>query len=122
MIGDSIEFLRGNAEVIYDAEHFFDGYNANPEYAIADIAGRRQAGATLARVVRHQWRHVAGTNRRVDHEPQSQCYPTTTSKSASTATTTANWRLPIHWPPSTPVPRRSREPSTASANAAATST
>ena len=34
MIADSVSFLRRmGREVIYDAEHFFDGWKANPEYA-----------------------------------------------------------------------------------------
>ncbi|MFA5072463.1 MAG: citramalate synthase [Nitrospirota bacterium] len=35
MIRDSITFLKRHMdEVFYDAEHFFDGYKANPEYAL----------------------------------------------------------------------------------------
>ncbi len=46
MIGESTEFLSPHAEVIYDAEHFFDGYNANPEYAIKTLRAAAVAGAT----------------------------------------------------------------------------
>ncbi len=46
MIGDSTEFLSRHAKVIYDAEHFFDGYNANPEYAIKTLQAAASAGAT----------------------------------------------------------------------------
>ena len=36
MIYDSFAFLkRKGLEAIYDAEHFFDGYKHNPEYALA---------------------------------------------------------------------------------------
>ena len=36
MIYDSVKFLKEhNLEVIFDAEHFFDGYKSNPEYALA---------------------------------------------------------------------------------------
>ena len=45
MIGESVEFLAGNAEVIYDAEHFFDGYKANADYALQTIRSAAQAGA-----------------------------------------------------------------------------
>ncbi|MEZ6137645.1 MAG: citramalate synthase [Pirellulaceae bacterium] len=45
MIGDSVEFLGRTSEVIYDAEHFFDGYKANPQYAINSILAAAQAGA-----------------------------------------------------------------------------
>ena len=46
MIADSIGFIvdRGR-EAVYDAEHFFDGYRADREYAIATLRAARQAGA-----------------------------------------------------------------------------
>src|SRR5215475_12760215 len=38
MIADSIDFLRRSGrEVIYDAEHFFDGWKSNPEYALRTL-------------------------------------------------------------------------------------
>jgi 2-isopropylmalate synthase len=38
MILDSVSLLKANnKEVIYDAEHFFDGYRANPDYALKTI-------------------------------------------------------------------------------------
>lgn len=38
MIESSIAYLKEHSEeVIYDAEHFFDGYKANPEYAIETL-------------------------------------------------------------------------------------
>ena len=38
MIEDSVRFLaQQGREVIYDAEHFFDGYIDNPEYALASL-------------------------------------------------------------------------------------
>jgi 2-isopropylmalate synthase len=38
MIGESVAYCKAqDKEIIYDAEHFFDGYKANPEYAIATI-------------------------------------------------------------------------------------
>ena len=46
MIYDSVKFLKeNNLEVIFDAEHFFDGYKGNPEYAIATIKKAEEAGA-----------------------------------------------------------------------------
>ncbi|MBU2103003.1 MAG: citramalate synthase [Candidatus Omnitrophota bacterium] len=48
IITDSIAFLRKSGrKVFYDAEHFFDGYKANPEYAIQTIVAARDAGAHL---------------------------------------------------------------------------
>ena len=38
MIHDSVSLLKNNdLEVIYDAEHFYDGYKDNPEYAMAAL-------------------------------------------------------------------------------------
>lgn len=45
MIGESVEYLAAHRDVIYDAEHFFDGYKANPEYAIQTIRAAASAGA-----------------------------------------------------------------------------
>jgi 2-isopropylmalate synthase len=46
MIKESIQFLKSKGlEVIYDAEHFFDGYKANPEYALKTLKTAHEAGA-----------------------------------------------------------------------------
>jgi len=46
MISDSIRYLKQQGrEVIYDAEHFFDGYKANPDYAMATLQAAHDAGA-----------------------------------------------------------------------------
>ncbi|MEO0884516.1 MAG: citramalate synthase [Cyanobacteria bacterium J06648_10] len=46
MIQDSVEFLRANGRrVIYDAEHWFDGYKANPEYALKTLEAAVMGGA-----------------------------------------------------------------------------
>ena len=46
MIGDTIAFLRGRLEeVIFDAEHFFDGFRANREYALRTLHAAEEAGA-----------------------------------------------------------------------------
>ncbi len=46
MIADSVSYLKSQGrEVIYDAEHFFDGYKANPEYAILSLKVAAENGA-----------------------------------------------------------------------------
>ena len=46
MIKDSVAFLRKRMdEVIFDAEHFFDGYKANPDYAIEALRAAEAEGA-----------------------------------------------------------------------------
>jgi 2-isopropylmalate synthase len=46
MIADSVRFIveRGR-ELVYDAEHFFDGYRADREYALSTLRVAREAGA-----------------------------------------------------------------------------
>ncbi|KJR96161.1 MAG: transferase [Peptococcaceae bacterium BRH_c4a] len=46
MIRESVAFLKGRGlSVIYDAEHFFDGYKANPQYALATLEAAAAGGA-----------------------------------------------------------------------------
>ena len=46
MIRDSVAFLKDHGkEVVYDAEHFFDGYAADPDYALATLEAAVGAGA-----------------------------------------------------------------------------
>jgi len=46
MISESIEFLKSHQkEVVYDAEHFFDGYKENKAYAFQTISTAIQSGA-----------------------------------------------------------------------------
>jgi 2-isopropylmalate synthase len=100
MIADSVRYCaKHGREVIYDAEHFFDGYAANPEYALRTLLARCRSGS------------------RSTSPPSARMSP---SRWASTRTTTAGWPWPTGWPPSRPGPRTPRAPSTASASAAAT--
>jgi 2-isopropylmalate synthase len=47
MIGDSVAFLAAaGREVVYDAEHFFDGYKDDPAYALATLRTAFAAGAS----------------------------------------------------------------------------
>ena len=46
MIADSIaEVVRRGREALFDAEHFFDGYKANPDYALQCVRAAYDAGA-----------------------------------------------------------------------------
>jgi 2-isopropylmalate synthase len=48
MIGDSVAYCKAaGREVIYDAEHFFDGYKHNPEYALMTLRAAEAAGAEV---------------------------------------------------------------------------
>ncbi len=46
MIYESVEFItRNGREVIFDAEHFFDGYRESPEYALKTLEAAAKGGA-----------------------------------------------------------------------------
>lgn len=46
MIEDTVRYLKAQGrEVVYDGEHFFDGYKDNPKYALEAIAAAARGGA-----------------------------------------------------------------------------
>jgi 2-isopropylmalate synthase len=48
MIGESVAYCKsGEREVFYDAEHFFDGFRHNPEYALQTLRFAQAAGASV---------------------------------------------------------------------------
>jgi 2-isopropylmalate synthase len=48
MIEDTVRHLKGHGRfVIYDAEHSFDGYKDEPEYALATLAAAERGGADV---------------------------------------------------------------------------
>jgi 2-isopropylmalate synthase len=47
MIRESVAWLRSiGRDVIYDAEHFFDGFKANPDYALQTLRAAEEGGAS----------------------------------------------------------------------------
>jgi 2-isopropylmalate synthase len=78
MIAESVRTAAARAdEVMFDAEHFFDGYKSNPEYALACITAAYEAGARwivlcdtnggtlpyeVERIVAEVCRHVPGSH------------------------------------------------------------
>ena len=60
MVGESVEFLKAaGLRVFFDAEHFFDGYKANPEYALRVLEAAATNGADVLVLLRHQRRLAA---------------------------------------------------------------
>jgi 2-isopropylmalate synthase len=48
IIEDSCVYLKKNGkEVIYDAEHFFDGYRSDPSYALSTLEAAQKGGADI---------------------------------------------------------------------------
>ena len=119
MIADSIRFLvDGGREVIYDAEHCFDGWKQDPQYAAETLRTAADAGAKLIA--------LCDTNGGFSNRKRSPALPARSSKfcnrwisrSASIATTTATWRSPIRWLGSMRGPFKCKERSTALGNGA----
>jgi 2-isopropylmalate synthase len=47
MVADSVEYLRGSGlDVLFDAEHFFDGYRRNPEFSLRVLEAAAERGAS----------------------------------------------------------------------------
>lgn len=67
-IRDSISHAaKGNRETLFDAEHFFDGYKANPDYALQCLKAAEKSGArwivlcdTNGGTLPHEIEHIVG--------------------------------------------------------------
>ena len=60
MIKDTVAFLKEQGrEVVYDAEHFFDGYKDSSEHALSTFKGGNRWRRGYHRTLRHQRRHYA---------------------------------------------------------------
>ena len=86
MVADSVAFLRGHGKRVFlDAEHFFDGYRHNPEFALPVLAAAEEAGAEALVLCDTNGGHAA-RRRRARRWPASAGGPAPSS--GSTATTT----------------------------------
>jgi 2-isopropylmalate synthase len=48
LIGETVKHLKDHGrEVVYDAEHFFDGYKASPDFALRTLEAAKNAGADV---------------------------------------------------------------------------
>jgi len=119
LIQRSVAFLCNKGrEVFFDAEHFFDGYRDNPEFALEMLMAATKGGATRLILcdtnggsLPHE---VSETVRVVLEKPVCQL--------AFTATTTATLQLQTLLPPSWQALLMYREQSMASESVAATPT
>jgi 2-isopropylmalate synthase len=81
MIGDTIRFLKDHGKiVIYDAEHSFDGFKDEPEYALATWQAAEKAGADCIA--------LCDTN--------GGCLPAEVARITATAKNKLNCRIGIH--------------------------
>ena len=48
LIGETVAYLKKHGkEVVYDAEHFFDGYTSNPDFALRTLEAAKKNGADV---------------------------------------------------------------------------
>lgn len=82
MVADSIAYLRSqNRRVFFDAEHFFDGYRSNPDFALAVLQGAKDAGAerlvlcdTNGGFLSHDVERILGEVGEALHDPKLGCH------------------------------------------------
>ncbi|MCZ7655311.1 MAG: hypothetical protein M5R42_15120 [Rhodocyclaceae bacterium] len=117
MIGDTIRYLKQQGkEVVYDAEHFFDGYKANPDYALATLRAAADAGADCLCICDTNGGTFPNEIFDITKQVVAQFGKTTIGihchNDCEMAVANPSWRC-------RPARRRCRAPSTASASAAA---
>jgi len=77
MVYDTIKFFKEHGrKVIFDAEHFFDGYKRNPEYALRVVRAAEEAGAdrivladTNGGMLPHEVYHIVTEVKKVVKKP-----------------------------------------------------
>ena len=105
MISESVAFLVAQGKrVVYDAEHFFDGFADDAAYALALPARRGRGRSRDGHLLRHQRRHAAGPDRRGDGAVVAGLAPLGARASGSTATTTPAAAWPTRSPRSSAAP------------------
>jgi 2-isopropylmalate synthase len=112
MIADSVEFLCAQGKrVIYDAEHFFDGWRAEPDYAIACLRAAAEAGAETVVLC-----DTNGSSLPSQVAAATSAAEAVTCAWESTVTTTRSAASRTRSPRSRSARARSRGPSTATAS------
>ena len=117
MIGDTVKFLKDHGKfVIYDAEHCFDGYKLDPEYALATWQAAEKAGADFV-VLCDTNGGCLPQEIAAHHEVRGRQIEL--QRSASTRTTTSASAWPTPWRRSKPARCMCKARSTVTANARA---
>ena len=113
MIRESIGYLvQLGREVIYDAEHFFDGWKRNPEYAAKTIRAAADAGATLVVLCDTNGGSMPEEIAELTRQAREAVREYGIGVGIHCHNDSVTWRLPTRWRRSTPEPCRCRAPST----------
>ena len=99
MIADSVAFLAGEGKrVIYDAEHFFDAFRDDPDYALRCLRAAAEAGAENVTLCDTNGSSLPAAGRR-GHGAGGARSSATRCRWASTPTTTPAAAWPTRsWP------------------------
>lgn len=117
MIRETLAFFKAKGmEVVYDAEHFFDGYKNNPDYAIKTLQAAVAGGADA--LVLCDTNGGTSPKSRLLSRSSRGCF--TVSLGIHAHNDCVAWRWPIAWQRSRTAHDTFREPTSVSASAAAT--
>ncbi len=106
MIADSVDFLTGRQKVVvYDAEHFFDGWRDDRDYALRCLRAASEAGAAYLVLCDT---NGASLPHEIEAPPARSSRSCPTPGSASTATTTPRSAWRTRSPACAPAPAWSR--------------
>ena len=105
MIADSIRYFKGlGKEVVYDAEHFFDGYKDDPRYSLATLQAAQDAGVDIAVLCDTNGGSMPSRSPASPSRSKRRC----PAGSGFTRTTTAASASRMPWPRSNKAPCRCR--------------
>ena len=109
MIEESVAFLVAQGKrVVYDAEHCFDGWRDDRDYALRCLRAAAEAGAETVVPCDTNGASLPGQIAEAIARRGRARSPTRACASASTATTTSSAASPTRSPPSRPARRTCR--------------
>ncbi len=94
LISETVRYLKEHGkEVVYDAEHFFDGYFANPDYALKTLEAANVGGRGRTLPLRYQRRNA---HRQIGRMRSPKCASDSTASWESTRITirASPWLIP----------------------------
>src|SRR5258708_27145091 len=74
LISDTVGYLKDHGrEVVYDAEHFFDGHTDKPDFALRTLEAAQKAGADVLCLCDTNGGTITGRPAEVEAEVRQQC-------------------------------------------------
>ena len=118
LITDTVKYLKAHGkEVVYDAEHFFDGYTRNRDFALRTLEAAKSAGADVLCLCDTNGGMLTS---QISRNLRAKSAAASTACSAFIPITIPISASPMRWPRSSRVSPTSKAASTATASVAAT--